>query len=236
MNRKTNELTELEKKLAARSAQAAASAPEPAKDEASPPETELETGGEEPVLMAEPAPSTAELEQALAAAAAERDEYKDLLQRARADFDNYRKRMAREMDDLRRRAAEDLIRDLLPVGDNLERALAHAEDRGTGLAQGVEMVLRQFQDVLAGRGVAPIPAAGAPFDPNLHDALSQQPSEEYADGVVMQEWERGYRLGDSVLRHAKVVVSSGPPAPAAEPAPEDSKDADDKEEEQGGNA
>lgn len=240
MNRKTNEPTELEKKLAARAAGERPGGPDPARnDEEAPAQDAADApgpdsvAGDESVAQAEPVASAGQAEQALAAALAERDEYKDLLQRARADFNNYRKRVAREMGELRKRAAEDLIRDLLPVGDNLVRALEHAEDRGGSLAQGVEMVLRQFQEVLAGRGVAPIPAVGAPFDPNLHDALSQQPSDEYPDGTVLQEWERGYRLGDSVLRHAKVVVSSGPAAPAEDLAPEECEET---EEEQGGNA
>lgn len=135
---------------------------------------------------------------------------RDQLLRARAEFDNFRKRKAREMDQIRKTAADGLIRDLLPVVDNLERALDHAEDRAIGLAQGVEMVLKQLKSVLAQQGLEAIPALGQPFDPNLHEAMSHQPSDEHPADSVMLEYERGYTLGDGVLRPAKVVVSSGP--------------------------
>jgi molecular chaperone GrpE len=150
---------------------------------------------------------------------------KDQLLRARAEFDNFRKRKAREMDQLRKTAASGLIRDLLPVVDNLERALEHAEDRSTGLAQGVEMVLKQLCDTLTQQGLEPIEAMGQPFDPNLHEAMTHQPSEEHDADMVMLEYERGYKLGDGVLRPAKVVVSSGPAAPAA-PAEETETETD----------
>lgn len=141
---------------------------------------------------------------------------KDQLLRARAEFDNFRKRKAREMEQLRKTAASGLIRDLLPVVDNLERALEHAEDRSTGLAQGVEMVLKQMCDTLSQQGLEPIAAHGQPFDPNLHEAMTHQPSDEHPADTVMLEYERGYRLGEGVLRPAKVVVSSGPAAAPAD--------------------
>ncbi|MBI1319559.1 MAG: nucleotide exchange factor GrpE [Candidatus Hydrogenedens sp.] len=148
-----------------------------------------------------------------AALQAECDSLKDQLLRARAEFDNYRRRMAREMETMRKTAAESLIRDLLPVADNLERGLAHAEDRESPLVKGVEMVMKQFADVLSARGLEPVAGVGEPFDPNVHEALAQQPSEEHPADTVVLEYERGYRLGDQVLRPAKVVVSSGPAAP-----------------------
>lgn len=172
------------------------------------------------------------LEFALAALAQERDEFKDQALRARAEFDNYRKRMARESDTVRKTAAQGLVRSLLPIVDNLERALNHVEDRGGGLAQGVEMILRQFADVLSAQGLEPIPAKGEPFDPNIHEALTHQPSEEFPADTVMEEFQRGYRLGDYVLRPSQVVVSSGQPAASgtlkeinAEEAPEGTPDA-----------
>lgn len=149
----------------------------------------------------------------MAVLAAERDALRDQLLRARAEFDNYRKRVSRDMEQLRKTAAEALIRDMLPVVDNLERALAHAEDKNNPLVQGVEMVTKQFADLLTGRGLEPVAAMGIPFDPNVHEALAYQPSEEHPENTVMLEYERGYKLGEQVLRPAKVVVSSGPAAP-----------------------
>lgn len=140
----------------------------------------------------------------------ERDELKDQLLRARAEFDNLRKRTAREMDRVRRTAAESLLRDLLPVLDHLELALRHAGDESGALAEGVGMVLSQFQEVLKAHGLEAIPARGETFDPNVHEALSQMPSEECEAGLVLEEYKRGYRIGDYIVRPAQVVVSSGP--------------------------
>jgi molecular chaperone GrpE len=146
----------------------------------------------------------------LVAVEGERDEYRDQLLRARAEFDNFRKRTARDSEQLRKTAAQSLVLDLLPVVDNLERALDHIEDREHPLAQGMDMVKKQFADALARHGVAPIQALGQVFDPNLHEALSHQPSGEFAADVVAVEYQRGYTIGGQVLRPAKVVVSSGP--------------------------
>ena len=168
--------------------------------------------GEAPEVL-EPAEPTVEDE--LEKLAAERDEAKEQVLRARAEFDNYRKRMAREMERVRKTAAESLLLDCLPVVDNLERALSHVEGDTGGLSEGVEMVVKQFCDILATHGVEPIAALGEPFDPQVHEALSHQPSEEYAADVVMEEFARGYRLKDFVLRPTKVVVSSGPALAAA---------------------
>lgn len=145
----------------------------------------------------------AELEQAL-------EEARDQWLRSRAEFDNYRKRMARESEKMRKMAAETLLKDLLPVADNFERALQHGEADAAALLEGIKMVHKQFVDVLARHGVEPIPATGQPFDPNVHDALSRMPSDEHSADTVALEYEKGYRLGDVVLRPAKVVVSSGP--------------------------
>lgn len=151
---------------------------------------------------------------ALAALRSERDTLQDQLLRARAEFDNYRRRVARENEQLRKTAAQGLMRDLLPIVDNMERALSHVEDKTSSLALGVEMILKQFAGVLSTQGLEPIPAKGEPFDPNVHEALTHQPSVEYPADTVMEEFQRGYRLGDFVLRPTQVVVSSGPPASA----------------------
>ena len=139
----------------------------------------------------------------------ERDDLADQLLRARAEFDNYRKRMAREAERTRQVAAESLIRDMLPVVDHLELALKHADDHPGALGEGVSMVLRQFQESLGKHGVQPIPAVGQPFDPNVHEAVMQRESEDAPPDSVVEEFQKGYRLGQMVLRPAKVVVSVG---------------------------
>lgn len=148
--------------------------------------------------------------QEMRALAAERDEYKDQLLRARAEFENFRKRVAREADQTRRMAAATLIRELLPVGDNLDLALQHVANPDDSLAQGVGMVLKQFSEALERAGLTPVPAQGETFDPTIHEAVMQQNSDDIPAGVVIAEFQRGYRLGDHVLRPARVVVSAGP--------------------------
>jgi molecular chaperone GrpE len=144
----------------------------------------------------------------LAAAQRERDEYLDALQRLKAEFDNYRKRVARDQQELVSRAAERLVRELLPVLDDLERALefaaAHEEAR---LEDGVRLDHRSVADALAKEGLAEIPTDGK-FDPHTQEALLSQPSEA-EEGTVIQVLQKGYTLGDRVLRPARVVVSSG---------------------------
>lgn len=170
--------------------------------------------------VAAPDPVAA-LEEAVAALTTERDTLQNQLLRARAEFDNYRKRMMRQTEQIRKTAAEDLLRGLLPVVDNLERALNHAEGPEDGLAQGLRMILQQLCEVLKGQGLTPIPALGEPFDPHVHEAMSHLPSDEYPSGAVLAEYERGYRIGDYILRPAKVVVSSGPAGAAEESAEEE---------------
>ena len=135
---------------------------------------------------------------------------RDQILRLRAEFDNFRKRVARDAEKTRKMAAESLIKDLLPVADNFERALQHGQGDTASLLEGIAMVHKQFVDVLSRHGVEAISAIGEPFDPNVHDALSRMPSDEHAEDKVALEYEKGYRLGDVVLRPAKVVVSSGP--------------------------
>lgn len=140
----------------------------------------------------------------------------DQLLRARADFDNFRKRKAREMEQVRKTAAELLIRDILPVIDNLDLTLQHVEDADSNLATGVTMVLKQLMDTLSARGLTPIDAMGKPFDPNHHEAMTQMPSDEIEKDHVMQDFQKGYMLKDTVLRPSKVVVSSGKAESATE--------------------
>lgn len=150
----------------------------------------------------------------------EHNELKNQLLRARAEFDNFRKRTQREAEQTRQRATEALIRDLLPVIDNLDLALQHA-DKEHPISEGVSMVARQFQDVLRRAGVEIIPAVGSAFDPGIHEAVMHAPSEEVAENTVSHEFQKGYRLGSFVLRPSKVAVSKGSPeAPAGDEASE----------------
>jgi len=145
----------------------------------------------------------------------ERDEYLDRLQRLKAEFDNYRKRAARDQESLVARAHERLVEKLLPVLDDLERALEAAEQHEEAkLEEGVRLVHRELAATLGKEGLVEIDTDGV-FDPHVHEALLAQPSEA-DEGTVIQVLQKGYRLGDHVLRPARVVVSSGAPAPSGE--------------------
>lgn len=150
----------------------------------------------------------------LARVSAQRDDYLDQLQRTRADFDNYRKRVERERPLLAEAGVRDLVGELLPVLDNLERALEAlvvAGDEGAaGIVAGVDMVRQQLGALLTGRGVQEIPAAeGEVFDPNVHEAVQSLPSPAHPEGTLVAVVERGYRMSDAVIRPARVVVSQG---------------------------
>ena len=137
----------------------------------------------------------------------------DLYLRTRADLDNYRKRAQREKEDLGRFANENLLRELLPVVDNLERAVAHAREGGAGddsLLEGVEMTLGQLRKVFERSGVTPVEAVGKPFDPSCHEAMGQLESDQLPPGSVVQELQRGYLLNQRLLRPAMVMVSKAP--------------------------
>jgi len=153
------------------------------------------------------------LEETLAALEAERDDYLDQLRRLAAEFDNYRKRVARDQESLAARAHERLMKDLLPVLDDLERALVAAEEHEEAkLHEGVGLVARELRKALEREGLQEIDTAGA-FDPHVHEALLSQPS-ELDEGSVVEVLQKGYRLGDRVLRPARVVVSQGVPQEA----------------------
>jgi len=172
--------------------------------------------------MAEQTPQTPEpagseldaLKAQLQAAEKQRDEYLDLAKRTQAEFENYQKRFQRDLATERRFAQAPLAGDLLPVIDNFERALAAAEKAGDkgALAQGVGMVQGQLLDVLKRHGVTRIEAEGKPFDPNLHQAVMQQPSAEKPAQTVLQVLEPGYMIHERVLRPARVIVSTTPGA------------------------
>jgi molecular chaperone GrpE len=139
--------------------------------------------------------------------AAERDEYLELLQRVQADFENYRKRAARDQERLVAHAHERLVRELLPIVDDLERALEAAEQHEEAkLVEGVKLVEQSLRRVLAKEGVAEIETEGA-FDPHVHEALLTKPGDGADSGSVLEVVQRGYRVGDRVVRPAKVIVA-----------------------------
>jgi molecular chaperone GrpE len=151
----------------------------------------------------------------LQAAEQQREEYLDLAQRTRADFENYQKRHKRDLAEERRYAQVPLAADLLAAMDNLERAMAAAQqgkEQGA-LVQGVAMVHTQLLDILRRHGITRIEAKDKPFDPNLHQAVMQQPSAEHPPMTVLQVLEQGYQIHERVLRPARVIVSTAPDKP-----------------------
>ena len=144
--------------------------------------------------------------------AAEVEKYKDAALRARADLDNYRKRVAREKEDAIRYANNSLLESLLPILDNFELGLEAAKNtpEATGIVQGLQMVRKQLEDFLREHGVEIVTAEGNPFDPNLHEAVSQQESADLPEGQVLQQLRKGYKLRDRLLRPASVIVSKKP--------------------------
>jgi molecular chaperone GrpE len=144
--------------------------------------------------------------------AAERDQYLDALQRLKAEFDNYRKRTERDRQAVVLGATREVVRDLLPVMDNLERAVAALGGGGQEIVAGLEMVRGQLAGLLAGHGVEEIEAAGREFDPTVHEAVAQVPSPQHPDGAVVQVVEKGYRMSEHVLRPSRVVVATTPPS------------------------
>jgi molecular chaperone GrpE len=164
--------------------------------------TETEVGDEESEPEA-PAPADR-----LASVAAERDEYLALAQRVQADFDNYRKRALRDQERLVGHAHERLVRELLPILDDLERALEAAERHEEAkLVDGVRLVEQLLRTALVKEGLTEIDTTGR-FDPHVHEALLTQPAEDVEPGSVLDVVQRGYRLGDKVVRPARVIVAA----------------------------
>jgi molecular chaperone GrpE len=141
----------------------------------------------------------------------ERDELKDLLLRKTAEFDNYRKRTDRERQTLSDAIAAEVLQELLPLVDDLERALK-ADAGGEGAEayrRGVELVLKQLEEILRKRGVTPIESLGADFDPHYHEAVSYEPAEGRREGEIIEDFRRGYMVGDRLLRPSMVKVAKG---------------------------
>ncbi len=151
----------------------------------------------------------------LTARAAKADEHWERLLRTTADFDNFKKRAAREKIESAQYASSSLLQKLLPVLDNFEMALSAAStakegDKLASLQSGVAMIHQQLKSALADTGLEEIDAAGKPFDPNIHEAISQQESKTVAEGTVLQQVRKGYRLKERLLRPATVIVAKAP--------------------------
>ena len=157
----------------------------------------------------------------LEVAKADAQKYRDQLVRTMADFDNYRKRSRREAEDAMRRGRENVLKDLLPVFDNLERAATSAETAADAksVSEGIRMVLRQFSSTLDRIGIQRVATVGKPFDPGLHEAIQHIDSTEHDGGVVAAEVQAGYQMGEHLVRAALVVVSKGPGPAKAEATP-----------------
>lgn len=183
------------------------------------PVTEQKENDREPASP--PAESTPEVEPAggetddpTASLQGDLDRFRDLALRTQADFENYKKRAAREKDEAIKYANSSLLERLIAIVDNFELGLSAARGEGESSAifSGMNMVLKQLTDFLADNGLQPIEATGEKFDPNLHEAISHEPSDEVPEGVVIRQTRRGYRMRDRLLRPSSVVVSSGPAA------------------------
>jgi molecular chaperone GrpE len=162
-------------------------------------------------------PPSAPTRDPLAEAQAEAQRFKDQLLRTAADFDNFRKRTRRELEDAERRGRDDLLKEFLPVFDNLERATAHAAQADSSggakaLADGINLVIRQFLDTLRKLGIERIEAVGKPFDPGQHEAIQQLETNDFPPGIIAAEVQAGYRTGERLVRPALVVVAKRPAA------------------------
>ncbi len=159
---------------------------------------------DEPGVEADPeADGLLALSEELDATRWERDQYLDALRRLKAEFENSRKRQERDRARIFSMASERLVQELLPVLDNLDRAL----EAGGDIREGVHATRDQLADVLANEGLLPVASDGQPFDPNVHDAVMGQPSEEHEEGTIIQTFQRGYLLNGKPIRPAKVVVA-----------------------------
>lgn len=143
------------------------------------------------------------------------DRLRELYLRKMADFENYRKRQERDMVEFRRFANAEMIRDCLPVLDNLERAIAAPGASDSALTAGVELVLRQFRETLVRYGLVEIDPLGSQFDPSLHEAFMRVEAEGVEENTVVRVMQKGFMLGERLLRPALVAVAAGPPPPAS---------------------
>ncbi len=153
-----------------------------------------------------------EAEDPMAGLQADLDKFRDLALRSQADFENYKKRSAREKEEAIKYANSSLLERLVAISDNFELGLEAAKGEGeqSPIYSGMTLVLKQLNDLLAENGLQPIEAEGKKFDPNLHEAIAHEPSDQFTEGIVLRQTRRGYRFRDRLLRPSSVVVSSGP--------------------------
>ncbi len=163
---------------------------------------ELPSGQDDPA-------STSSADAEIEALRKERDQYLDRLARLQAEFDNFRKRNAREQQDYREYALIDALKAFLPILDSLDRAAKSDAQDLEQIRSGIELIDRQFHDALAKLGVQPIAAEGQPFDPNLHQAIAMEDTDAAPDNTVIGELQRGYKIKDRLLRPAMVRVARG---------------------------
>lgn len=172
--------------------------------------TENEEKGAEEVAASEgAAPAVAPVADPLAEAKAEAAKNKELFMRTAADFDNFRKRSRKEVEDARRSGREELLKELLPVFDNLERGIQSAQRAADvkAVADGLTMILKQFEGTLGRVGIQRVPTVGAGFDPSVHEAIQQVETDEHPPGTVVAEVQPGYKQEDRLVRAAMVVVA-----------------------------
>lgn len=176
-------------------------------DETTSPNDESHSTVDDKQLEAELESVKAELEKEKKHAA----ELHEMRLRLQAEFENYRRRTRQEMDDVRQLAAGRLVADLLPVVDNLERAISAAskDPQAAGYIQGTELILKQLLEVLSGVGLQPVESVGVPFDPNVHEAVATEQTEDYPPGYVVEELTRGYAINGKILRVGMVKVAEG---------------------------
>jgi molecular chaperone GrpE len=160
------------------------------------------------------APADSTEEDATEGLQADLDRFRDLALRSQADFENYKKRSAREKEEAIKYANSALLERLIPIVDNFDLGLEAARGEGekSPVFSGMTMVLKQLMDFLTDQGLRPIDATGQKFDPNVHEAIAHEASEQFPENVVIRQTRRGYRLKDRLLRPSSVVVSSGPAA------------------------
>ena len=176
--------------------------PEPREEDKIPP----------PVATENDSAETETADELVASLQSDLDRFRDLALRTQADFENYKKRGAREKDEAIKFANRTLLERLVPIVDNFELGLSAARDQSeqSPIYSGMSMILKQLSDFLAESGLEPVDAVGRQFDPNLHEAIGHEPSDKVPEGHVIRQTRRGYRLKDRLLRPATVVVSSGP--------------------------
>ncbi len=193
---------------------------QPKPEDESPPQAEDQASGEESAADAGQDQSGLD---PLEVVARERDELKDRFLRLAAETENYKKRTEREKAEFLKRANESLVKDLLPILDNLERALGHADQQADeeSLRQGLELIYQDLKKVLERYGLEAVEAEGNPFDPELHEAMMQQENADVEDNTVLQQLQKGYKFQGRLIRPAMVVVSK---RPAGEPEDDDGEE------------